>query len=103
MKREILNPNRTDRPIEISRAEVASFAKTGCSGCHGAGSVAFNAPAPPDELRRKVAQGPVEPAPKRYRLCRCVGKQFLGRLDIREIAGRMCWLPAAPQGAKATA
>ncbi len=87
--RDLANPNTTQTPVEITPAEVATIAKTGCSTCHGAGCFTYGV---------KAERGALV-APARLSLCRCVQKQFAGRIDIREINGRLCWLPAKANAA----
>lgn len=83
--RAVTNPNDTDKPIEITRAEVARLAKTGCGTCNGAGCIAFAVKAERGQLK---ANAP-------WSLCRCVGKLFMGRLDVRDLGGRLHWMPRA--------
>lgn len=83
MSREVRNPNTTDKPLEVTRFEVSVHAKTGCRSCNGAGCVSYAA---------KAERGQLVATPK-WSICRCVHAKFL-RPDIREIDGRMHWMPA---------
>jgi len=87
MRRELTNPNTTTKPIEITVAEVARVAKTGCSVCHGAGSIVF---------AEKKHRGQTKANGER-RLCRCVADLVRGRQDVTEVGGKLCWRPVQAQ------
>jgi hypothetical protein len=89
--REITNPNTLDEPRDLTPAEVAALAKTGCGHCNGDGALRI--------VRTMASEVPgTRPAPVVTRnLCRCVAKRVRESKAVIQHRGNIAWAPRAKE------